>query len=163
MATNVYLRAGAANPYNVILRDVTQADVEVVDIPERGQQPAGGGSRDRRRKQRKRYLIGERQYWADESELPGLILAVAAQPEKPPVTVARTRAKATKRAPEAAVQAPVVAVAAAAPASLQARLEALQAQFRAAENDILLRSLAIAAARLAEMENEDEELLLLAA
>jgi hypothetical protein len=56
---------------------------------------AGGG----RGKQRKRYLIGERQYWADESELPGLILAVAAQPEPDQERPAKRRSRPATRQP----------------------------------------------------------------
>jgi enoyl-CoA hydratase/carnithine racemase len=116
-----------------------------------------GGSKG---KQRKRYLIGDRQYWADESELPGLILAVAAKPEKQPATVAKTRAKASKRAPEALKVAAEV-LRPAPGTTLLERLNALQAQFQAAENEILLRSLAIVAQRLAELEDDDEMVLLL--
>ena len=117
-----------------------------------------GGSKG---KQRRRYLIGDRQYWADESELPGLILAVAAQPEKQPAPVARTRAKAPKRAPEAQKQQQDIPIRPAPVVPLYDRLEDLRAQFAAAENDILLRSLAIVAARLQEMEEDDEMVLLL--
>jgi hypothetical protein len=113
-----------------------------------------------RGKQRKRYLIGDRQYWADESELPGLILAVAAQPEKHPVTAARTRAKAPKRAPEEQKQQQAIPIRPAPVVPMYDRLEVLRVQFAAAENEILLRSLAIVAARLQEMEEDDEMILL---
>ena len=46
--------------------------------------------------------------------------------------------------------------------TLEAVLEALRVQFTLAEDEVLLRSLAIAAARLAEMEEDDEMVLLLA-
>jgi hypothetical protein len=115
-----------------------------------------GGSRG---KQRRRYLIGDRQYWADESELPGLILAAAAKPESRPAVVAKGRAKAAKRAPEAA-EPKVEAIRPAPVVPLHDRLEALRAQFAAAENEVLLRSLAIVAQRLQEMEEDDEMILL---
>jgi hypothetical protein len=116
-----------------------------------------GGSKG---KQRRRYLIGDRQYWADESELPGLILAVAAQPEKQPEPAVRTRAKAPKREPEATKQPDAIPIRPAPVVPLYDRLEALRAQFAAAENELLLRSLAIVAQRLQEMEEDDEMILL---
>lgn len=118
-----------------------------------------GGSR---RKERRRYLIGERQYWADESELPGLILAIAAKPEKQPAPVANRRAKAAKRPVEATKPQEAVQVASAPDRSIQARLEALRRQFQMAESEVLLRAAAIVAERLAEMEDDDEMVLLLA-
>jgi hypothetical protein len=111
-------------------------------------------------KQRKRYLIGDRQYWADESELPGLILAVAAKPVKQPVAVAKARAKVARRAQDAPEQRKAIPIRPAPVVPLHDRLEALRAQFAAAENEILLRSLAIVAAKLQEMDEDDEMILL---
>jgi hypothetical protein len=116
-----------------------------------------GGSKG---KQRRRYLIGDRQYWADESELPGLILAAAANPESRPAVVARGRAKVAKRAQEVPKSPDAVPIRPAPVVPLHDRLEALRAQFAAAENEILLRSLAIVAQRLQEMEEDDEMVLL---
>lgn len=118
-----------------------------------------GGSKG---KQRKRYLIGERHYWADESELPGLILAVAGKPEPAPARLEKTRAKARKRAPEAPKVVEATPVTKPRERTLEAVLEAMRAQFTLAEDEVLLRSLAIAAARLAEQEEDDEMVLLLA-
>jgi hypothetical protein len=109
---------------------------------------------------RKRYVIGERQYWAHESELPGLILAVAAHPLPQPAPVAKGRAKAAKRAQEAPKQPDAVPIRPAPVVPLHDRLEALRAQFAAAENEILLRSLAIVAQKLQEIEDDDEMILL---
>lgn len=109
-------------------------------------------------KQRKRYLIGERQYWADESELPGLILAAAMKPEMPAKTPANAARKPQKRP-----QAPAVVQVAKAPERApQARLEAFRQQFQMADSEVLLRSLQVAMARLAEMEDDDEMVLLIA-
>jgi hypothetical protein len=116
-----------------------------------------GGSKG---KQRRRYLIGERQYWADESELPGLILAVAAQPEKQPAIASRTRAKAPKRALEATKQPDAIPIRPAPVVPLYERLEALRSQFTLADNADLLHALGIVALRLAEMEEDDEMILL---
>lgn len=114
-----------------------------------------GGSKG---KQRKKYVIGERVYWADESELPGLILAAAMKPEAPDQTPAKPVKRAQKR-----VAAPVVVqVAKQQPSSPQDRLEAFRQQFQMADSEVLLRSLEIAAQRLADMEEEDEMVLLLA-
>ncbi len=113
-------------------------------------------------KERRRYLIGERQYWADESELPGLILAIAGKPEPAPARAEKTRAKAAKRAAEAPTQQEAIQIAKPRERTLEAVLEALRAQFTLAENEVLLRSLAIATARMAEMEEDDEMVLLLA-
>jgi hypothetical protein len=121
-----------------------------------GMANAGGG----KGKQRRRYLIGDRQYWANESELPGLILAVAAQPEKQLAPASRTRAKAPKRAQEATKQQDAIPIRPAPVVPLYDRLAELRAQFAAAENEILLRSLAIVAQRLQEMEEDDEMILL---
>ena len=114
-----------------------------------------GGSKG---KQRKKYLIGERVYWADESELPGLILAAAMKPEAP----AKTPAKAAKRAQKRATAPAAVQVAKAPERAPQARLEAFRQQFQMADSEVLLRSLQVAMARLAEMEEDDEMVLLLA-
>jgi hypothetical protein len=111
-------------------------------------------------KQRRRYLIGDRQYWADESELPGLILAVAAQPEKQPEAVQKTRAKAVKRAANGPKVAEAIPIARPRERTLESVLEALREQFTLAEDEVLLRSLAIAAQRLAEQEEDDEMVLL---
>ena len=113
-------------------------------------------------KRSRRYLIGERQYWADDSELPGLILAAAFKPEKSPVEAAKRPAKSVKRAQEATKAPAAVELPAAPMRTPQARLEAFQRQFQMAENEVLLRSLQVAMARLAEMEDDDEMVLLLA-
>jgi hypothetical protein len=117
-----------------------------------------GGSKG---KQRRRYLIGDRQYWADESELPGLILAVAAKPEKQPAPAVRTRAKAHKRAPEATKQVAAIPIRPAPVVPLYERLEAMRGQFTLADDSDLLHALGIVALRLAEMEEDDEMVLLL--
>jgi hypothetical protein len=120
-----------------------------------GMANAGGG----KGKQRRRYLIGDRQYWANESELPGLILAVAAQPEKQLAPASRTRAKAPKRAQEAP-QPRIEAIRPAPVVPLYERLEALRSQFTLADNADLLQALGIVALRLSEMEEDDEMILL---
>lgn len=107
-------------------------------------------------------MIGDRQYWADDSELPGLILAAAFKPEKAQVEAAKRPVKTLKRAQEPRKEPAAVEIPAAPMRTPQARLEAFQRQFQMAENEVLLCSLQVAMARLAEMENEDEELLLLA-
>ena len=118
-----------------------------------------GGSR---RKERRRYLIGERQYWADESELPGLILAIAGKPQPEPKRPAKRRNRSATRQQSAPQQQEATPVAKPRERTLEAVLEALRAQFTLAEDEVLLRSLAIAAQRLAEMEEDDEMVLLLA-
>ena len=107
-------------------------------------------------------MIGDRQYWADDSELPGLILAAAFKPEKAPVEAAKRPVRTLKRAQEATKSPAVVEIPSAPMRTPQARLEAFQRQFQMAENEVLLRSLQVAMARLAEMEDDDEMVLLLA-
>ena len=109
-------------------------------------------------KKRKRYLIGDRQYWATEAELPNLIFAAATKPQPE----AKKPAKAPKRAQERTQPAAKVVEPAGLETAPQARLEAFRQQFAMADDEVLLRSLAIAAARLAEMEEDDEMVLLLA-
>ncbi len=118
-----------------------------------------GGSKG---KQRRRYLIGERQYWADESELPGLILAIAGKPEPEPQRPAKRRSRPITRPIARQQEQEAIPVAKPRARTLEAVLEALRAQFALAEDEVLLRSLAIAAARLVEMEEDDEMVLLLA-
>ena len=118
-----------------------------------------GGSKG---KQRKRYLIGERQYWADESELPGLILAIAGKPQPEPKRPAKRRNRPATRPLANPQEQEAIPVAKPRERTLEAVLEALRVQFTLAEDEVLLRSLALAAQRLAEMEEDDEMVLLLA-
>lgn len=109
-------------------------------------------------RQRKRYWIEGRTYWADASELPGLVAAIVQRPPK----VDKTVAKASQQPAKARKPAAAVPIAKPEPALVEARLERLEMQFRQMDDELLLRSLAIARQRLLDMEEEDIEMLVLA-
>lgn len=125
---------------------------EVVARRDKG---AGRGKKDRPARRKRKVVIGDEVYWASEAELPALLQTLLTQPEAPPATPreARKRARRRAKAPEAI---PVAKIAEVAP---QRRPEALARLFEAVGEDILLRSLQIAVANLAEQD--DEEVLLL--
>ena len=105
---------------------------------------------------RRRVIIGDEVYWAKDSDLPALLESLLVKPEEPVTSPREARKRARKRA-KAPDSIPVAKIAQIAP---ERRPEALASAFEAVEEDILLRSLQIALANLAEQDDEDVLLLL---
>ncbi len=111
-----------------------------------------GGSKSKRRK----VMIGDEVYWAKDSDLPALLESILTKPEEPATSPREARKRARKRA-RAPDSTPVARIAEVAP---ERRPEALARLFETVGEDILLRSLQMAAANLAEQDDEDVLLLL---
>ena len=105
---------------------------------------------------RRRVIIGDEVYWARDSDLPALLESLLVKPEEPVTSPREARKRARKRA-KAPESIPVARIAQMPP---ERRPEALASAFEAVGEDILLRSLEIALANLAEQDDEDVLLLL---
>jgi len=116
--------------------------------------PAGASSSSSSSK-RRRVIIGDEVYWAKDSDLPALLESLLTKPEEPVTSPREARKRARKRA-KAPESIPVAKIA---QMPVERRPEALVRAFEAVGEDILLRSLQIALANLAEQD--DEEVLLL--
>jgi hypothetical protein len=115
-----------------------------------GMAHAGGGKR-------RKVMIGDEVYWAKDSDLPALLESILTKPEEPATSPREARKRARKRA-KAPDSTPVAKIAQIAP---ERRPEALARLFETVGEDILLRSLQIAVANLAEQDDEDVFLLTL--
>lgn len=117
-----------------------------------GMANAGASSSSKRRK----VIIGEEVFWAKDSDLPALLESLLVKPEEPVTSPREARKRARKRA-KAPESTPVAKIAQIAP---ERRADTLARAFEAVGEDILLRSLQIALANLAEQDDEDVLLLL---
>jgi hypothetical protein len=101
---------------------------------------------------RRKVMIGDEVFWARDEDLPALMQTLLTQPQE---VVAMTPRMARKQARKRAKEPQAIYVARIAEIAPEARLEALESMFEAVGEDILLRSLAIAVANLAEQDDED--------
>jgi hypothetical protein len=104
---------------------------------------------------RRKVMIGEEVYWAKDSDLPALLESILTKPEEPATSPREARKRARKRA-KAPDSTPVAKIA---QIATEGRPEALARLFESVGEDILLRSLQIAVANLAEQDDEDVLLL----
>ena len=115
-----------------------------------------GASSSSSSSKRRRVIIGDEVYWARDSDLPALLESLLVKPEEPVTSPREARKRARKRA-KAPDSIPVAKIA---QMPVERRPEALVRAFEAVGEDILLRSLRMAMANLAEQDDEDVLVLL---